>query len=72
MNSFIIYVHMSVLSSPYLKPWPTYSIRAAAAYLLAAHALLHAARPSPNQPVALERLVILDVFRELAEGVARR
>jgi hypothetical protein len=58
-------------------PWPvptassTHAIRAAA-QLLAAHALLHAARPPPDQPVPLERLVILDVFGELAERVARR
>lgn len=39
---------------------------------MAAHALLHATRPAPNQAVALEGLVILDVLGELAEGVGAR
>ena len=49
----------------------TYTV-GAAAHLLATHALLHAARAPPDQTVSLQRLVILYVFRELAEWVARR
>ena len=40
-----------------------------ATHLLASHALLESARPSPNQAVSLQRLVILHMFGELAERV---
>ena len=42
------------------------------AHLLAAHALLHAARPAPNQTIPLKGLVILDMLRELAERIGAR
>lgn len=76
MNSFIICEYLVSHCSPlphrpsvhYGAASLTYTIRATA-HLLAAHALVHTAWPSPDQAISLETLVILNMFCELAEWV---
>lgn len=73
MNSFIIYDIVSYyLLSTHLAMEVHWTYPVLGTHLLTAHALLHAARPAPDQTVSLQGLVILDVLRELAEGVGAR